>query len=175
MQKDRKEQFLQIYKEYFPRIYNYCLFRVSLKEDAEDITEMTFIKTWDYLSEGKHIDNFKAFLFRVAHNLTINLYGKRTQDKEHIVSLTSSITGKQIDIPDDTDIHDDLETKELYKSIRQELAQLKPEYRDVMLLRYVDDMSLSDIAQTLQISETNVRVRLHRATRKMKDVFVTEV
>jgi len=167
---DIKQQFIESYRKYFSSIYKYCLFRVSSVEDAQDITETTFMKTWDYITEGKKIMNYRAFLFRIAHNQIVNLYNKRSIDKDKIVPLTKA-DGSMIDAPDGIDIHAKTEIKELYKEIIKELNELKPEYRDVMLLRYVEDMEFSEIAQALEISEENVRVRIHRAIKKVKEAI----
>lgn len=168
---EQKKQFIETYQKYFPNIFKYCLFRVGSKEDAEDLTEQTFMKTWNYLIEGSEIDNMRAFLFRVAHNHIVDFYAQRKKDQDHRTSLETK-DGQTIDIPDAIDIHADAETKELYREAIAELNRLKPEYRDVMLLRYVHDMELTDIAQTLGLSPENVRVRIHRATKKIKEALI---
>jgi len=74
--KKEQEQFMKVYDEYSAGVYRYCYFRLNSREDAEDLTSTVFHKTWDYLAQGKKIDNMRAFLYRVAHNQIVDLYKK---------------------------------------------------------------------------------------------------
>ncbi|PIR41562.1 MAG: hypothetical protein COV31_00430 [Candidatus Yanofskybacteria bacterium CG10_big_fil_rev_8_21_14_0_10_46_23] len=170
MNEGQGKKFVAVYRQYFPKIYKYCLFRLNSKEDAEDLTEQTFLRTWDYLIQGNEIENFRAFLFRVAHNQVIDLYSKREIDRKHSEPLINQ-EGRERDLPDETDLLADNQEKELYQEAQEELDQLKPEYREVMILYYVEDLDLSEIAEILGLTEGNVRVRLHRARNKLKEAM----
>ncbi|MFH1769661.1 MAG: RNA polymerase sigma factor, partial [Parcubacteria group bacterium] len=77
-----KVQFIEFYREHSPDVLKYCYFRVSSKEEAEDLTSKVFLKTWDYITKGNKIDNLRAFIFKVAHNIVIDFYKTSKKDRE---------------------------------------------------------------------------------------------
>ncbi len=159
-----EESFIKIYDEYSPKIFKYCLFRVSSKEEAEDLASQTFLKAWDYTSTGKEIDNFQAFLYQIAHNLVVDHYRKGRSSKE--ISIDNP--DNPIDIPENVEFVDTLDQELALRDVRQKLDELPDNYKEIITLRYVNDLSIKEIAQAMSITENNASVILHRATEKLK-------
>ena len=163
---DKEKEFQNAYTQYVDAIYRHCYFRVYSKELAEDLTQETFIKTWKYISEGKEVKNIKAFLYRVAVNLIIDNSRKKTslvldQMKENEASLRLySMENKMID---------GFEIKEIITIINK----LDEKYRQVITLRYVGELSPSEIAEALGESANAVSVRLNYAMKKLRELIKT--
>src|SRR3989344_3019452 len=96
-----EEQFVEMYREYAPQLFKYCYFRVSSREEAEDLSSQVFMKVWDYVAKGAAIDNMRALLYRIAHNLVVDFYKSAKRTRE--VPLEAK-DGTTIDVPDDASI-----------------------------------------------------------------------
>ena len=164
---DAKE-FERIYDEFARKIYKYCFFRVSSKEEAEDISALVFIRAWDHASAGKRVDSVQAFLYRIASNLIIDHYRKGRERME----TTLDDPSHQIDIEDrspDLAVISDREL--LLKTVRKNIALLPGGYGEVIVLRYFNDLSVKEIAEILKTKENNISVRLHRGIEKLKKMI----
>ena len=79
------------YDLYAEKLYRYVFLRTSSKETAEDIVSNVFLKTWDYLQkENSSIKNYRAFLYRVAHNLIVDYYKEKSKRPISLENLTQS-------------------------------------------------------------------------------------
>ena len=165
-----EKQFIEVYREYAPQIYKYCYFRVNSKEDAEDLASKVFMKTWDYLVKGQDVDNMRAFLYRIAHNSVVDFYKMNSQKKEHEMSI-QNFDGETMDIPDEANIQASLETKTMVGDIRKSLGLLSDDYQEIITMRYINDLSIAEIAEATGMTENNVSVKLHRATEKLKRII----
>ncbi|MDO8641111.1 MAG: sigma-70 family RNA polymerase sigma factor, partial [Nitrosarchaeum sp.] len=157
-------QFIALYDDYAERIFKYCYFRVSSKEEAEDITAKVFLKTWEYLEKGNVIEHPKTFLYKSANNLVIDFY--RTTKRNREWSLDDP--EHELDIPADNDLIKDLDTQILINEVRDYIVALPEKYQLIVILRYVDDLTIPEIADVTDLSENNISVRLHRAIEKLK-------
>lgn len=166
-----EEAFISFYQEHAPKLFKYCYFRVHSKEDAEDLAGKVFMKTWDYLVAGNTIDSIRAFLYRSAHNLIVDFYKTSKHSREVPLHDTE---GKPIDIPDDASFVKDLETRELVTEVQEKLKDLPDQYREIIVLRYINDLSIGEIAKVTDMSENNVSVKLHRAINQLRRLAGSE-
>ena len=74
---DTKNNFIKAYEQHVDALFHYCLFNISDREVAKDIVHDAFAKTWNYIVKGGHIDNMKAFLYKIIKNLIIDYYRKK--------------------------------------------------------------------------------------------------
>ncbi len=162
------EFFEKSYKEYSDAIFRYCYFQSSNREKALDFTQDTFINTWEYLSSGKEVENLRAFLYKVARNLIIDdRRKKKTESLEKLAEAGFDIES----MVDEIEIHEDkFEGKVAFEAIQK----LDLKYREVIVLRYVEDMSVKDIALILKDKENNVSVKIHRGLEKLKNILEEE-
>ena len=162
------DEFEGIYEEFARKIYTYCLFRVSSKEEAEDIAASVFIRAWDHVSSGKPVDNVQAFLYRIAGNLVVDHYRKGRGRQE----TTLDDPRHPIDIEDITpDMATRMDHDLLVRTVQERIAALPDTYREVIVMRYLSDLSVGEIAKILETSENNISVRIYRGVEKLKKLL----
>lgn len=156
-----EQEFNKTYDQFADAIFRHCVFRVSDREKAKDITQGTFVRFWDYMSQGKEIDNARALLYRIANNLVIDEYRKK---KEVSLDLMRDEEGFDIGF----EPRHDIESKDEYERAQALLEQLPEKYREALVMRHIDGLSVKDIAHLLHESENVISVRIHRAIEKLK-------
>lgn len=153
--------FRQLHKLHAARLRHYIAYRVARGEDADELTSEVFLRAWEYMT-AQHVENATALFFRIARNLIADHYRKSgrtvplTPVMEDTVAAPGSVVG-QLQVQE--------ETAELLKV----MAGLKDEYRDVLLMKYQDEMSTEEIGEILGKTNNAVRVLLHRAKQALKD------
>lgn len=162
MNPDASEQeFIKTYDQFADAIFRHCVFRVSDREKAKDIAQGTFVRVWDYMSQGKEIDNMRAFLYRIANNLIIDEYRKKRDD-----SLDRMRDEEGFDIGFEQ--MRDIETKDEHTQALALLECLPDKYREALVMRHIDGLSVKDIAHLTHESENVISVRIHRAIERMR-------
>lgn len=159
-----QQQFSQLYDQYIVKIYRFAFLRVNSKPAAQDIASETFSRAWTAFNnqEQNKVQNWPAFLFRIARNLIVDLY--RERGKIQVVSASAVI---------DTDPSLDLEGKAVFNSdmeqVKKALAGLGEEQQEVIIWRYLDGLSTKEIAEILDKPEGTIRVILHRGLNALKE------
>lgn len=157
-------QFEEVYRQYAQAIFRFIYFKVSDYELAKDFTADTFIRFWEQLVNDKAIQNNKAFLYFIAKGITIDYYRKKKNAKNvSLDTLDERLLGV-IDAGEDV-----ISVKQELEQVYVKLKEIKKEYQDVLLLHYVEDLKISEIAQVLNKKENTVRVLLHRALKTLKE------
>lgn len=156
-QKDA-EAYGQIYDQYIAKIYRFIFFKVGRAEDAEDLASETFLKTWQYINEGKPVKNLNALIYSVARNLVIDHFRQKKTRSEAVIDdeILQNVSDENR-----TAYH--LEVGQEMRNILGALRSLKDEYREVIIMHYIDELSTGEIAEILGKTNGNVRVTLHRA------------
>lgn len=151
------KRFTEIYDALAEGLLGFVLYRVNDKSPTEDIVADTFVRFWKKLSDGEEVKNEKALLYTIARGLIIDYYRKQNIRK-HIPAdeIIDSLAA-------DGSIIDELANKEEYSRAMDALRDVKPEYADILILHYVKDFSISELADIMKTTENNLRVRLHRA------------
>lgn len=159
-----EKKFLKTYDELADAIFRHCYFRVYDRETARDLTQETFIKTWEYLAAGKDILNLKAFLYRVATNMIID-HSRRKKP----TSLEELREESGFDISVDTrgQLADQIDVSLLAKY----LDQMDEKYRQAVVLRYIDDLSPQEIGEITGETANNISVRIHRGLDQLKIII----
>lgn len=164
-QKDQAA-FGELYDRYVAKIYRFVFFKVSSKEEAEDITSEVFLKVWHYLTEQKSltVKSLSGLVYKVARTCVVDWYRSRGSRAEITLEAVEhlSVVDKQFQM-----VADRHEAEKLL----QVIGKLKREYQEVILLRYIEDLSIKEIAQILEKKTTNVRVTLFRALKVTKDLL----
>jgi len=167
MGNNQSQEFLDAYQKYAEAIYRHCFFRVYSKSRAEELMQEAFMKTWQYLRDGAQVDNLRAFLYRVANNLIIDASRKKKEESldallEESDAFEPSEDGRLI-----------AEQKTLLHDVLKTMEKLTKEERDILTMRYIDDLDPKDIAVILRITPNNASVRLNRAMHALKRHFHT--
>lgn len=163
MEQEWSKQFIQAYDELADAIFRHCYFRISDREKAKDMMQDTFMKTWQYLANGGEIQNLKAFLYRTANNLLIDEYRRKKTDSLDILQEAGFDP-----MGDDADKTINLAEA---KTAITAMQKLDEKYREAVMMRFVDDLSPSEIAKVIGETENVVSVRLRRGLNKLKEIL----
>ena len=157
-----KTEFLDAYDRYADALYRHCFFRVFSKARAEELTQETFMKAWEYLAEGKEVQHVRAFLYRIANNLLIDESRKKKE-----VSLDALLEESNAFEPSYGG-ENDMERKVLIHEVIEGFKCLDRDERTVLVMRYLDDLDPKEIAEILGMTANNVSVRMNRALKKVR-------
>lgn len=161
-QNGEKDAFGQIYSLFLKRIYRFIYFAVRNRQLAEDITQDTFLRAWrSFSSFSQSHGSLQAFLFAIARNLVIDWYRK----KKDIPLKTVADPGYKDDV--DEKIAQDEEKQKLTHA----LAKLKFDQKQLVILRYFEELSFVEIGKVVGSREGTVRVRLHRILGQLKRII----
>jgi len=154
--------FSRLYQKYNEKIYRFIFFKTSNQDVAQDLTSNVFIKVFDYLTNGQEIENFQAFLFQTAKNLVIDHYRARAVQELPIDEFVEE------NISDQKDVISELSGRFELEKIQDVLAKLPEPYREVIILRFVEDLPFKEIAQITGKTEGNLRVIVNRGLKLLR-------
>ncbi len=163
MAKTRLEKlFTQAFEKYQDEIFRYCYYRVYDRELGLELTQEVFIKTWKVLAEdGEDIQNIRSYLYRVAKHCVIDHVRRHTtmsleelQDQGFEPSVHTDVTMNNM-----VDVHTAL----------AQIKRLEPMYREVLLLRFVHDLSPKEIANHIHETPNVVSVRINRGMKMLRE------
>jgi len=168
------EKFHDLVKRYEQKLYNFSLRMCRNPSDAEDMIQDTFLNVFKYLKNFRYETKFKNWLYKVAASTCIKKRRKSkfAPDKELSLDefLPNDEAGKPDNVPEWAMLPlDKLLNEELYSVIHQTILALPKKYRVVIVLRDIEGFSTAETAQILNLSPSNVKVRLHRARLYLRD------
>ena len=162
-----EEAFGKLYDKYSNLIYRFIVFRISSREDANDLTAEVFLKAWQYLVSGnRNVENFKALLYRMAGNLVIDYY---RQSGRELQSLDEGQWNQLID--EAYNLEDQIRQKDYARLIQQAMEKLSQDERELLIMRYINDLDIKEISTILDKTSGAVRVALHRAIKALKEII----
>lgn len=146
------------------------LFRVALRitfdrAEAEDIVQETLIKVWKKREEWNSLESIEAYCLTVAKNLAIDM-------RDKMVSQTEELTPANDQAQDDENPYEKLVQKERLMLVNSLIEALPEKQRQIMQLRDIEEKSYQEIAETLGITEDQVKINLFRARQKVKQGFL---
>jgi RNA polymerase sigma-70 factor (ECF subfamily) len=154
-----------IYNHYVPQIYRFVFFKVSKRQAAEDLTHEIFLSAWQNIKNYKQKEfPISSWLYQIARNRVIDYY--RT-DKKNISIDTEDFKEDLVGFYEQKNPDIALSIEEVKKLIKL----LKPEYQDVIIMRYVEDMDSKEIASAMNKSEGAIRLIQHRAINNLKQLY----
>lgn len=161
-----QKDFEKTYNDLSEPIFRHCYFRLRSRERAKEITQDAFMKTWDYLREGNVIENVRAFIYKVANNLIINeaTRRKKNQSLEELYNESGFDPGTEDDV-------EKMQNRLDGEIMLQHLKNIEPNYSEAILMKYVDGLTIREIADILGEKENNVSVRIHRGLEKLRKIY----
>ncbi len=153
-----------MYDSFSDEIFKFCLAKTRNRDEAMDLAQETFVKTWDYLRNGKSIDMARGFLYRTARNLIIDYYRRKKP-----TSLDAILEEPGGDIPDaapepaGSDYDREL--------LLERLKQLPEHHYEILVMRFIQELTIPEIATAYQESQNTVSVRIHRALKQAQKLF----
>ena len=155
-----RSSFDELVERYSQKVFKFIFMKTNNIECTEDIVQDAFIRAWQNIEKYNPKYCFSTWLYTIAIRLTHNHFRKRkpiTIDDE-ILDCQNS----RQQPPDDIAIQ-----AEQNRIVWEKAADLKPEYYNILWLKYIEQMSIEEIAKTTGKSESNVKVILHRARNKL--------
>ncbi|MBU4348357.1 RNA polymerase sigma factor [Patescibacteria group bacterium] len=164
-QKGDSESFAVIYKHYVPQIYRFIFFRVSSKTIAEDLTHESFLSAWKSIGSYTQKNlSISSWLYRIARNKVIDHY--RTNKKNTSID-TENFNENIIGFYE----QEDPDIKLNINKITSLINLLKTEYKEVIIMKFIEDLSHKEIAEALDKSEGAIRLIQHRAIKSLKELY----
>lgn len=160
---DQQSLLTVTHHDYEKGLKSHAFFRVHNKTTSNDLVQDTFIKTWGYLVKGGKIEMMKSFLYHVLNNLIVDEYRKRKNTSLDLLiekGLEPSSDGQE----EALDFFDGRIAIKLIK-------RLPKKYQQVIRMRYVQDLSLSEISIITGQSRNTISVQTHRGLKKLKKLF----
>lgn len=151
----------ELYLQYSDAVHNYIFLIVGNQETAEDLTHDTFVKVQHSLERYKGDASYKTWLFKIARNSTYDFLRRKR--------LVQFVPFTSIDIEDNlltpvAYLNKKESTNELYVAIKK----LKLAYQEVIILRYIHELSIEETAAILNWSVSKVKSKTFIATKKLK-------
>lgn len=163
------DAFGELYERYAKVIFRFVYAHLDNRVDAEDLTEEVFLRVWRTLPTFREQGvPFAAYLYHVARNVLIDHY-RRNKRSIRDVSLDDGFIVDHNPGPSEM-VTNNLEHKEL----REVLVQLREDYREVLVLRFLSELSPEETAQVMKRSVGAVRVLQHRALTAMRKLLVKD-
>ena len=160
---DLEQEFLKTYEREADAIYRYCYFRLYDAEKGTDFMQEAFTKAWQYISEGNDVKNIRALVYKIANNLIIDYVRKKKEASLEAMQDGGFEPGERMN--EMTDNYLDA------KSACEKLQHIEKEFREVVYMRYVENLTPREIAEILGESVNVVSVRIHRGLKKLKKLL----
>ncbi len=169
-----KEAFIKVYDENVKDIHRFVYFKIGGREEANDLTSMIFLKAWNHI-QNKTLENTKtlrALLYKIARNAIVDYY--RDTGNKMTVSLDNE--DSHIDVIDENENPQERIDKQAdLELIKAKLPLLKEEYREIIIMKFINDLTLDEIAEISEKSKGNVRVLLHRALNALRELVEADI
>ena len=168
------DRFPDLVKRYEQKLYNFSFRMCRDAADAEDAVQETFLNVFRYLKNFRYESKFKNWLYRVAASTCIKKRRKSKFAPKQELSLDDFLPQDETEVPDQVPKWalmplDKLLNDELLDKINEAIFTLPEKYRLVIVLRDIEGFNTIETAQILNLSEANIKVRLHRARLYLRD------
>ncbi|HZW82939.1 MAG TPA: sigma-70 family RNA polymerase sigma factor [Candidatus Deferrimicrobium sp.] len=165
-----KQAFAELVKRYEKPIFALAYRMVGNPEDAKDVAQEAFLKAYRAMATFKENSRFSPWLYAIANNLCIDFLRRKGRNN---LSLDEALPeGGERQIPggiEPSKAYEQLETKVLVQKV---LNKLPEKYKNVLILRHMQDLSYEEIAQTLGISVSLVKTHLFRAREALRQQLI---
>lgn len=159
--------FGDLYERYLDAIYQYVFYRVSSRQEAEDVTEGVFLRAWQALDSSPPREvPFRLWVYRIAHNAVIDHYRTRREQVglDAAAQLPDPAAG-----PETAVVH-----QEQTNALGQAMQQLKEEHQAVLTARFIVGLSHAETAVAMARTEEAVRALQYRAVGALRQLLVMQ-
>jgi len=168
IQRDDPQAFDLFVERYGNRLYGFSMRMCGEREDARDTVQETLLQAFLSLKDLREPKALRSWLYRVASNACLMKRRKGKFEPDRELSLEELMpqggNGAAAEIPDRGDLPDDeVLREEARHAVRQAIESLPPHYRIVLVLRDMEQLSTREVSEALDLPETTVKMRLHRA------------
>lgn len=153
----------EIYDEYYSKIYNWSLNKTHKKEDAEDLTNSVFLAIFEYLNKNIKVEKLENLIWKIAYNMWC------TKAKNYIKEKENVTLDEKYQIGNSENMVDKIIYKEIIESIDK--VGLTEKENKAFRLYYIDDLSIKEIGNILNTTESNIKYYLYNARNKIKEKY----
>jgi RNA polymerase sigma-70 factor (ECF subfamily) len=155
------EELVQLYKD---KIYHLAYRMLGNKQEAEDAVQETFLRVYLNLAKYDETQKFSTWIFRIGTNLCIDRLRKKKPNYSLDAELPDGEGGDWHSMlpSEDPSPEDQIVLSETQQQIRQAIEMMPDKYKSVVVLRYLQDLSLQEIGDVLDMPVTTVKTRVHR-------------
>lgn len=158
------EAFRQLVEAYQTPAYRLAA-RMCGPDSAEDVTQEAFLAAWRALPEFRGDCRFSTWLYRLVSNAAIDCLRREKKHRD-----TGDVD--DLELPDGgPSLQEQAERSDTRDAVRRALDRLSPEHRQVLLLRFMQELDYGEIARALDVSEGTVKSRINRAKSKLREVL----
>lgn len=163
--------FTDIYDKYLGKIYRFVFLKVDSREIAQDLASETFTRTFEYFKRNadKKIDNIQAFLFRTASNIVTDYYRQKSRTNVPLEFVTKTIADRAASAYERPDLS--LMRGEQMSLIQSALHKMDSRHADVVVWHFIEDLSVTEIAEITGRPEGTIRVMLHRGLKELRNIL----
>jgi RNA polymerase sigma-70 factor (ECF subfamily) len=157
--------FEELYKRYSRALYSYFYKFLKNSFFVKDLYQDLFLKIYELGREGKldNIENFRGYIYRMAHNLALNKVIFDEKQKEYLETYREVLE----ETADDLEGNKNEKIEKLHKAIEQ----LPPHLKEIIILREYNHLSYVEIAEVTDETMENVKIRIFRAKKKLKEIL----
>ncbi|MBT2759583.1 RNA polymerase sigma factor SigW [Mesobacillus foraminis] len=158
---------VELYKD---KVFQLCYRMLGNRHEAEDIAQEAFIRAYVNIQSFNLNKKFSSWIYRIATNLCIDRIRKKKPD----YFLDAEVPGTEgltmySQIASDTALpEDELESLELQETVQKEISKLPDKYRSVIVLKYIEELSLNEISEILDLPLGTVKTRIHRGREALR-------
>lgn len=163
LQTNDKQAFKTLFEDYGNRIYKSAIFLADSREEAEDIVQETFLKAMEAIHRFKGRSSLYTWLYRIFLNTTHDLRRRKYIHKKFLSKFKFE---EHIDPIED--LNRQMDNDQFSQSLHDALKSQKMKYREIIILRFFEDLKLIEIAERLNIGKGTVKSRLYHALKKIK-------
>jgi len=153
-----------LFERYYKRIFNFLARMAMDRELAEDLTQNVFLRIIRYRTSYREGMRFQSWIYQVARNIFSDHYQatrNRYSDFVDVENISDAMA----------DHNDAAEMDEKEKLLHQSMAKLEPEQRELLVLTRFQQMKYEEVAQIMNTTEANIKVRVHRAIAKLREFY----
>ncbi len=167
LKKRESQAFSDLYDQYSTDLYRFIFYKVGREEEAQDLSSLVFLKAWQHIAKHSLGDTktLRALIYKIARNAIIDHY---REGRDKIESLDNEAKPIQI-IDQDFDLEVQVDNQINLDKLQKHLHMLKEEYRELIVLRYINELEIDEISVITGKTKGNIRVGLHRALQALKD------
>jgi len=160
--------FEHIYTEYITPIFRYIYYRVSNKVDADDLVQVVFLKLFENLKNWEPRQTPLAYVYTIARHTVIDYWRKNGREYPQTDIMEFDI------IAHNDNLDDKIDRDKKFTSVLEAINTLPQNYQDILILRFVNDFTTTEIAEQLDKKEATVRKIQSRGLQKLKEILADE-
>ena len=167
-----RDAFNELFGMYESKVINIAYGMLSDRDDAYDAAQEVFIKVYKNIASFKENSSLSTWIYRITANTCNDFLRKRQKQSASVSISIVSDEEHDMDIPDTAPMPDEYaELNEAQKALREAISQLNDEYREIITLYDVEDLSYERIAAILSCPVGTVKSRLNRARKNLKKIL----